>query len=150
MTTTVTSTQKTTSKKTLCRICTAQCPIVVEVDESGRPVSARGDKENPHSEGFFCLKGKHFPEIHTAPSRLRHSLARDASGALVPIDAERAMDEVAIKLQRILDQYGRNSIAVYMGTLFYQLPQTAAVATAWMDALRLRLRFSSGTIDQPG
>ena len=150
MTTTVTSTQKTTSKKTLCRICTAQCPIVVEVDESGRPVSARGDKENPHSEGFFCLKGKHFPEIHTAPSRLRHSLARDASGVLVPIDAERAMDEVAIKLQRILDQYGRNSVAVYMGTLFYQLPQTAAVATAWMDALRLRLRFSSGTIDQPG
>ena len=110
MTTTVTSAQKTTSKKTLCRICTAQCPIVVEVDESGRPVSARGDKENPHSEGFFCLKGKHFPEIHTAPSRLRHSLARDASGVLVPIDAERAMDEVAIKLQKILDQYGLGSL----------------------------------------
>jgi anaerobic selenocysteine-containing dehydrogenase len=137
-------------KKTLCRICTAQCPIVVEIDEAGRPTSARGDKDNPHSEGFFCLKGKHFPEIHTGPTRLRHSLARGAAGTLEPIPAERAMDEVAERLQAILDEHGPQSIAVYMGTLFYQLPQTASVATAWMNALRLRLRFSSGTIDQPG
>lgn len=139
-----------TQKKTLCRICTAQCPILVDVDAKGRPLSARGDKDNPHSEGFFCLKGKHFPEIHSAPSRLRHSLARNAEGQLEAIDAERAMDAVADRLGAILDAHGRESIAVYMGTLFYQLPQTAAVATAWMDALRLRLRFSSGTIDQPG
>lgn len=137
-------------KKTLCRICTAQCPILVEVDDSGRPISARGDKSNPHSEGFFCLKGKHFPEIHTSPTRLRHSLRRDATGELQPIASDLAMDEVAERLQGIIDEYGSQSIAVYMGTLFYQLPQTAAVATAWMNALRLRLRFSSGTIDQPG
>ncbi len=137
-------------KKTLCRICTAQCPIVVEIDEEGRPVSARGDKENPHSEGFFCLKGKHFPEMHTSPNRLRHSLARGANGRHEPIEAERAMDAVALRLQAILDRHGPESVAVYTGTLFYQLPQTAAMATAWMDALRLRLRFSSGTIDQPG
>ena len=139
-----------TQKKTLCRICTAQCPIVVDVDAKGRPLAARGDKDNPHSEGFFCLKGKHFPEIHTAETRLHHSLARNEHGALLPIEAERAMDEVAERLGAILAEHGRDSVAIYMGTLFYQLPQTAAVATAWMDALRLRLRFSSGTIDQPG
>jgi anaerobic selenocysteine-containing dehydrogenase len=136
--------------KSLCRICTAQCPIIVEIDAEGRPVSARGDKENPHSEGFFCLKGKHFPEMHTSPNRLRTSLARGADGKLESIPAERAMDAVAERLQSILDRYGPESVAVYTGTLFYQLPQTAAMATAWMDALRLRLRFSSGTIDQPG
>jgi len=140
----------TTEKKTLCRICTAQCPIVVTIDSEGRPISARGDKDNPHSEGFFCLKGKHFPEIHTSPTRLRHSLARNGSGELEAIPSERAMDEIAARLQAVLDEHGRNSVAVYMGTLFYQLPQTASVATAFMDALRLRLRFSSGTIDQPG
>ncbi|MBK7950241.1 MAG: molybdopterin-dependent oxidoreductase [Deltaproteobacteria bacterium] len=137
-------------KKSLCRICTAQCPIVVEIDAEGRPVSARGDKQNPHSEGFFCLKGKHFPEMHTTPGRLRHSLARDAGGEQRPIEVERALDEIAVRLQAILDRHGPDSVAVYTGTLFYQLPQTAAMATAWMDALRLRLRFSSGTIDQPG
>ena len=137
-------------KKSLCRICTAQCPIVVEVDETGRPIAARGDKDNPHSEGFFCLKGKHFPDLHTHPNRLRHSLARGASGALEPVDAEVAMDGVASRLQAILDEHGPSAVAVYTGTLFYQLPQTASVATAFMNALRLRLRFSSGTIDQPG
>ena len=141
---------KSIEKKSLCRICTAQCPIVVEIDDAGRPISARGDKANPHSEGFFCLKGKHFPEMHTSPNRLRHSLARTATGEHARIDAEQAMDEIAEKLQAILDRHGRDAVAVYTGTLFYQLPQTAAMATAWMDALRLRLRFSSGTIDQPG
>lgn len=137
-------------KKSLCRICTAQCPIVVGIDEAGQPISARGDKQNPHSEGFFCLKGKHFPDMHTGPNRLRHSLARGADGRLAPIDAERAMDEVASRLRSILDRDGPDAIAVYTGTLFYQLPQTAAMATAFLDALGLRLRFSSGTIDQPG
>ncbi len=137
-------------KKTLCRICTAHCPILVEVDESGQPVSARGDKENPHSEGFFCLKGKHFPDLHTSPNRLRHSLARGSSGRLEAIAAEEAMDAVAARIQAIIDEHGTQAVAVYMGTLFYQLPQTAAVATAWMNSLRLRLRFGSGTIDQPG
>ena len=108
-----------TQKKTLCRICTAQCPIVVDVDAKGRPLAARGDKDNPHSEGFFCLKGKHFPEIHTAETRLRHSLARDERGALLPIEAERAMDEVAERLGAILAEHGRESVAIYMGTLFY-------------------------------
>jgi anaerobic selenocysteine-containing dehydrogenase len=141
---------KNVEKKSLCRICTAQCPIVVEIDAEGRPVAARGDKQNPHSEGFFCLKGKHFPEMHTSPNRLRHSLARGSAGQLEPIAVERALDEIAVKLKAILDRHGPDSVAIYTGTLFYQLPQTAAMATAWMDALRLRLRFSSGTIDQPG
>lgn len=142
--------QTARTAKSLCRICTAQCPIEVELDATGAPIAARGDRSNPHSEGFFCLKGKHFPDMHTAPSRLRHSLARDADGALAPTDAEDAMDRVAERLGAILERHGRGSVAVYLGTLFYQLPQTAAVATAWMDALRIRLRFSSGTIDQPG
>jgi len=137
-------------KKSLCRICTAQCPILVEVDELGQPLSARGDKENPHSEGFFCLKGKHFPDMHRAPNRLRQSLKRNAAGTLEAISSEQAMDEVAERLQAIIDEHGSDAVAVYTGTLFYQLPQTAGMATAWMDALGLRLRFSTATIDQPG
>jgi anaerobic selenocysteine-containing dehydrogenase len=137
-------------KKSLCRICSAQCPILVEIDEQGAPVAARGDKDNPHSEGFFCLKGKHFPEMHRSPSRLRHSLRRAASGELEPIASDRAIVEVAERLQAIIDEHGTDAVAVYCGTLFYALPQTASMATAWMDALGIRLRFSTATIDQPG
>lgn len=143
-------TARHSERKSLCRICTAQCPILVEVDEAGQPLSVRGDRENPHSEGFFCLKGKHLPDMHGAPNRLHHSLGRNAAGALEAISSERAMDEVALRLQAIIDEHGSDAVAVYMGTLFYQLPQTAGMASAWMDALGLRLRFSTATIDQPG
>lgn len=136
--------------RSLCRICTAQCPILVGVDAKGRPVSARGDKSNPSSEGFFCSKGKHYPEMHTFEQRFRHSQRRNANGQLEAISAEQAMDEVAEKLQAIIAKHGRRSVAIYSGTLFYQLPPLAAFATAWMDALGLGMRFSSGTIDQPG
>ncbi|HPG25578.1 MAG TPA: molybdopterin-dependent oxidoreductase [Myxococcota bacterium] len=149
--TTVERTSETTAeRRTLCRICTAQCAIVVSVDAAGRPLAARGDRENPHSEGFFCLKGRHFPDMHTSGSRLLRSQRRAASGDLEPVEAEQAMDEVAERLGAILAEHGPGAVAVYTGTLFYQLPQTAAMATAFMNALRLRLRFSSGTIDQPG
>ena len=137
-------------KKSLCRICVAQCPIIVEVDDQGTPLSARGDKDNPHSEGFFCLKGKHFPEMHTAKNRLRHSLRRNDAGNLEPISSEDAIAEVAERVQAIIDEHGSQAIAVYCGTLFYQLPQTASMATAWMDAVGITQRYNSGTIDQPG
>lgn len=137
-------------KKSLCRICTAQCPIIVGIDTEGRPVSARGDKNNPSSEGFFCNKGKHFPAMHTHPNRFLSSQRRNADGKLEPIASAQAIKEVAEKIQAIIDQYGTRAVAVYTGTLFYQLPLTASVATAWMNALGLRMRFASGTIDQPG
>lgn len=137
-------------KKSLCRICTAQCPIIVGIDSHGRPVAARGDKSNPSSEGFFCNKGKHFPEMHTHPNRFLSSQRRNANGQLEAIGSSQAIKEVAEKIQAIIDQYGTRAVAVYTGTLFYQLPLTAAVATAWMNALGLRMRFASGTIDQPG
>lgn len=137
-------------KLSLCRICTAQCPILVGIDPKGRPVSARGDKGNPSSEGFFCSKGKYYPEMHTFEQRFKHSQRRDAEGKLQAIGVQQALDEVADSIDRIIKQYGRRSVAVYCGTLFYQLPPLAAFATAWMDALGISMRFSSGTIDQPG
>lgn len=137
-------------KRSLCRICTAQCPIVVGINKQGQPIAARGDKSNPSSEGFFCNKGKHFPEMHTHKNRFTHSQRRNLEGELEPVHSSKVIKEVAQKLQSIIDQYGKRSVAVYMGTLFYQLPSTAAVTTAWMDSLGLKMRFSSGTIDQPG
>ena len=81
-------------KKSLCRICTAQCPIIVGIDSHGRPVSARGDKSNPSSEGFFCNKGKHFPEMHTHPNRFLSSQRRNANGQLEAIGSSQAIQEV--------------------------------------------------------
>ena len=65
-------------------------------------------------------------------------------GALAPISSQQAIEEVADKLAAIIDRHGTRAIAVYTGTLFYQLPPTAGVATAWMDALGRLGLFADG------
>ena len=135
--------------RSMCRICTAHCPVLVDVDE-GRPVSVRGDKSNSVYEGFLCVKGREFGNAHTHPQRLLNSHARGADGRHVPIPSERALDEIAERLQTILERDGPRAIAMYCGTAFYQIATAVPIASAWMQAIGSPMSFSSGTIDQPG
>ena len=137
-------------RRSFCRICTAQCPIRVEIDDDGRPVGVRPDVSDPLYEGFFCVKGRDYAYAHTHPDRLLRSQRREADGRFSAIASEQAMDEIAERVAGILERHGPRSVAMYSGTIFYQNAATAAVATAWMDAIRSPMRFSSGTIDQPG
>ena len=135
--------------RSMCRICTAHCPVLVDV-EAGRPVAVRGDRSNEVYEGFLCVKGREFAQAHTHPQRLLTSLTRQPDGSHRPIASERAMDEIAAKLQAIVARDGPRAIAMYCGTALYQIPTAVPIANAWMDALGSPMRFSSGTIDQPG
>lgn len=136
--------------RSLCRVCVALCPIKVEIDDQGKPIAAKGDKENSHSEGFFCSKGKHYPSVHTSEKRFLHSQKRMDNGQLSAIASSQAIEEVAEKIQTIIEKYGTRAVAIYAGTLFYQASSTAAMATAWYEALGIKMFFNSGTIDQPG
>ena len=131
-------------KRSLCRVCVALCPVKVEVDAAGLPVSATGDKDNSHSEGFFCAKGKYYPAMHRSDTRFLHSQKRMPDGELAAISSQAAIEEVAERIQAIIDQYGPRSVAIYSGTLFYQASSTAAMASAWCSALGLKMLFSSG------
>jgi anaerobic selenocysteine-containing dehydrogenase len=133
----------------ICRICTAQCPILVEVTD-GRAVKVTGDPGNTFYEGYTCPKGRALPEQHALPSRLLHSLKRDANGVHHPIASEDAMDEVAERVTAILAEHGPRSVALYIGTNSFPYPASAAMATAWHRAIGSRMLFSSNTIDQPG
>ena len=137
-------------KCSLCRVCVALCPVKVEIDAAGVPVSAKGDKDNSHSEGFFCAKGKYYPAMHRSDTRFLHSQKRMPDGELAAISSQAAIEEVAEKIQAIIDQHGPRAVAIYSGTLHYQASSTAAMASAWCNALGLKMLFSSGTIDQPG
>jgi anaerobic selenocysteine-containing dehydrogenase len=137
------------TRRSTCRICIAHCPVLVDI-EDGRPVGVRGDKSNPVYEGYLCSKGQRFALTHTEPERLRTSMKRAADGTFQPVSAEGAIAEVAAKLRAILERDGPRAIAIYCGTSFYQTPSAVALANAWLDAIGTPMRFSSGTIDQPG
>ncbi len=77
-------------------------------------------------------------------------MKRGADGAYAPIGSEQAMDEIAEKVQRILDRYGPRSVALYFGTGSLTFPLSVNVAAGWMQAIGSPMFFTANTIDKPG
>jgi anaerobic selenocysteine-containing dehydrogenase len=136
-------------KTSFCRFCHAFCGIRVTVDE-GRVTKVVGDVDNPMYRGFTCIKGRALPEQHNHPDRLLHSMKRMPDGSWEQISAERAMDEIAARLTDIIRESGPRSVAMYTGTFAFHYPAGAELGRAMMRAIGSNMRFSSGSIDQPG
>jgi anaerobic selenocysteine-containing dehydrogenase len=124
------------------------CGIEVEI-EQGRATQVRGDRSNPVSEGFTCIKGRNLPDQHAHPDRLLQSLRRDEHGALVPVGAETAMDEIAGTLRGLIDEHGPRSVALYAGTAMYQNSIGLPFARGFMAGLGSPSFYTSLSIDQP-
>ena len=131
-----------------CRFCHAFCGIDVDV-EDGRAVRVRGDRTNPMSEGFTCIKGRALPEQHAHPDRLTRSLRRGDDGEFTPVSVAEACDDIAARLQTIIAEHGPRAVALYGGTAAYQNATGLSVARAWTAALGSPSFYSSLSIDQP-
>ena len=135
------------SAKSFCRICSAGCGTILNVDGSDRVVGIRGDKENALSRGYVCFKGLQAEEAHHGPARLLHPLKRESDGSFVRISLERALDEIAAKLQAIMARDGADAVAVFHGSG----GQSDALGTIMSKAFAAALGspfFSTMTIDQ--
>jgi anaerobic selenocysteine-containing dehydrogenase len=131
-----------------CRICPALCGILVDLDDEGRAVRIRGDRDHPLSKGFTCPKGRALPEEHAAADRLLASARRMPAGWR-PLGSSQALDEVAERLTAVIAEHGPRSVALYVGTRGYEVLNLAA-ATAWLRGIGSPSLYSTYTIDQPG
>ena len=133
--------------KSYCRICQGFCGVEVSVD-AGRVVAVRGDRDDPLSRGYACFKGLQAAEQHNGEGRLLSPLVRSANGELAPTPLEEALADAGVRLRAILDTYGPESIALFMGTqsLFNTLdpPMIEALARG-IGTPRL---YGTMTIDQ--
>ena len=66
--------------KSFCRACGAMCGTVVTIGDDGRIARVRGDRENPMSQGYACMKGLHADEMHNGADRLLHTMKRMPDG----------------------------------------------------------------------
>jgi anaerobic selenocysteine-containing dehydrogenase len=139
----------TITKPSICRLCTAHCPIVVTIAD-GRAVAVHGDREAPLFEGYTCPKGRALPEMHASPTRLLHSLRKRPDGTHEPIGSAEAIDEIADRLRDVIDRHGPASVAVYIGTSNISYPMLGGMAGALMQAIGSPMYFSAATLDQPG
>lgn len=142
-------TAELTTHHSICRFCHAACPILVDIAD-GLPVRVKGDPQNPVYRGYSCARGRDLPRQHTHPERLLHSRKRGDDGGYHTISSERAMDEIAERVQAIVDEHGPRSLAIYIGTSSNQYVAAAAAAVGWLIASGSRMVFSAATIDQPG
>lgn len=138
------------TRKSFCRFCHVYCGMEVDVDvENNHIVALRGDKGHAVSRGYTCIKGRAELERIYHPERLLTSKKR-VDGLLTDIDTEKAMDEVAQKLQAIIDEHGPDAVAVYTGLAGIRFSTSGPwVIRKWLDAIGSRSFYTSYTIDCP-
>jgi len=139
----------TETHHSICRFCHAACPILVDVTD-GVATRVKGDPNNPVYRGYTCSRGRDLPTQHAHPERLLHTQKRTEDGSFVSISSEQAMDEVAQRVQEIIDEHGPRSVAIYIGTSSNQYVAAAAAGVGWLIANGSRMVFAASTIDQPG
>src|ERR1700686_3149358 len=93
----------------MCRNCTAYCPIVVTV-EDGKAVKVVGDREAPAFEGYTCPKGRELPAQHNHPDRVLGCKRRLSDGTFGSMPSEDAISEIAERIGAILKRCGPRSV----------------------------------------
>ena len=88
------------------------CGMLAEV-EDGRLIRVTGDKENPDSQGFLCVRGQASAEVIDNPKRLLHPLVRDRRSE----DAWRqaSWDEVLERMAGRMQAVGRERVGLWSG-----------------------------------
>ncbi|MFC2045512.1 molybdopterin-dependent oxidoreductase [Chloroflexota bacterium] len=101
-----------------CRGCHGGCGVLVHVKDS-RIIKIEGDPESPISHGSLCSKGLAFTQLVYHPDRVKYPLKRvgnKGEGKWERISWDEALDTIADRYQKIISEYGAESIVLGQGT----------------------------------
>lgn len=129
-----------------CPLCEATCGL--EITTSGREVlSIRGDDLDVFSHGYICPKAYSLKELHADQDRIREPMVRRRD-EWVNVSWEEAFAEIEQNLMPILQEHGRNALAVYIGNpTVHNLADLLYLPTL-LHAAGTRNFFSASTVDQ--
>ncbi len=120
---------------TVCRLCSACCPVIAEV-ENGRLIRAERKSFLPPEKRLICPKLRAAPDIVYAPERVRQPLIRTRNGAWQEASWDAALDLVAEKMRGYKERYGAETVAWLRG-------MAADWGAPWDYANRLMNLFGS-------
>ncbi|WP_229074671.1 molybdopterin oxidoreductase family protein [Actinoplanes sp. DH11] len=129
-----------------CPLCEAACGLELTIRDD-HVVAARGDREHVFSQGFVCPKGATFGQLTDDPDRLRRPLVR-RDGRHVEVSWDEAFAAVEAGLRPILDEYGRDALAIYLGNPNAHTMAGGLYVTPLVKAAGSRNVFSASTVDQ--
>ncbi|WBL75013.1 nitrate reductase [Serratia liquefaciens] len=92
---------------TTCPYCGVGCGVTVDRQSEGA-FAVSGDIEHPANQGRLCVKGSALGETLDLAGRL---LQPQIEGQ--PVGWEQALDQVALRFSRIIEQHGPQAVAFY-------------------------------------
>ena len=103
-------------KRSVCPYdCPDACGLLVEVAD-GKAIRVLGDHEHPHTQGTLCSKMNHYEKTVHSPERITQPLLRTGpkgTGEFAPISWDEAIDYIKIRWQKLIGEYGTESILPY-------------------------------------
>ncbi len=130
---------------TFCRICEAACGLVANV-EQGRLVSLAPDPEHVVSEGYVCVKGIRYAEVHNSPDRVRTPLKR-VGDRFEAVSWQQALREIGEKTRAIRAKHGKQSVGMYMGNPAAFSPPHPIFGAGFLRALGTKHLYTAGSQD---
>ncbi len=129
-----------------CPLCEATCGL--EVVTRGREViSIRGDTEDVFSHGYICPKAYSLKELDTDPDRIRQPMVR-RDGGWQTVSWDAAFAEIERGLAPILQRYGRNALAIYVGNPNAHNLSGLLYVPVLVHAAGTQNFFTASTVDQ--
>lgn len=103
-------------KRSVCPYdCPDACGLLVEAAD-GKAIRVLGDHEHPHTQGTLCSKMNHYEKTVHSPERITQPLLRTGpkgTGEFAPISWDEAIDYIKIRWQKLIGEYGTESILPY-------------------------------------
>jgi anaerobic selenocysteine-containing dehydrogenase len=104
--------------RTACRSCHGGCGVIAHVKD-GKVIKVEGDPNSPISHGTLCSKGLSITQLAYHPDRVLYPLKRRGAkgqGQWERITWDEALDTIAAKFKKVIEEYGPESIVVGQGT----------------------------------
>ena len=142
--------QLSVTRPGVCNLCEAICGLLFTLEATSdgpRVTGVRGDPDDPLSRGHICPKAVALQDVHEDPDRLRHPVRRTPDGWR-EIGWDEALDLVATNIARVVNEHGRDALAVYLGNPNVHSLGSMTHGTAMVRSLRTHNVYSATSVDQ--
>src|SRR5260221_5962884 len=136
----------TKTSYTTCPLCEATCGLEI-VTRGSEVLSIRGDTQDVLSNGYICPKAYSLKELDADQDRIREPMIRKGD-QWQSVSWDNAFAEIERGLAPILQQQGRNALAIYAGNPNVHNLGSQLYLPVLILSAKTHNFFSASTVDQ--
>src|SRR6266516_1648554 len=129
-----------------CPLCEATCGLEIETHDR-EIISIRGDAQDVFSHGYICPKAYGLKELHADPDCIREPIVRK-DDKWINVSWDDAFAEIERGLMPILEEHGRDALAIYVGNPNAHNIASLLYLPALLQTAKTHNFFSASTVDQ--